>query len=87
VRISRGNRWAASCSLTAYSRTVQGEGTDRPLGISENIYDRWRKRHGSTDVSGGRRLRELEAENARLKRLPAERDLEIDAIREVLRIV
>ena len=32
-----------------------------------------------------RRLRELEAENARLKRLLAERDLEIDAIRDVLR--
>jgi len=36
-------------------------------------------------VSEVRRLRELEAENARLKRLLAERDLEIDAIREVLR--
>jgi putative transposase len=32
-----------------------------------------------------RRLRELEAENARLKRLLAERDLEIDAMRDVLR--
>jgi putative transposase len=37
------------------------------------------------EVSEVRRLRELEAENARLKRLLAERDLEIDAIREVLR--
>lgn len=36
-------------------------------------------------VSEVHRLRELEAENARLKRLLAERDLEIDAIREVLR--
>jgi len=37
------------------------------------------------EVSEVRRLRELEGENARLKRLLAERDLEIDAIREVLR--
>ena len=36
-------------------------------------------------VSEVRRLRELEAENARLKRLLAERDLELDAIRDVLR--
>jgi putative transposase len=36
-------------------------------------------------VSEVRRLRELEAENARLKRLLAERDLEIDAMRDVLR--
>lgn len=37
---------------------------------------------GTSEV---RRLRELESENARLKRLLAERDLEIDAIKEVLR--
>jgi putative transposase len=54
-------------------------------GISENTFYRWRKRYGSMEVSEVRRLRELEAENARLKRLLAERDLEIDAIREVLR--
>ena len=36
-------------------------------------------------VSEVRRLRELEAENARLKRLLTERDLEIDAIKDVLR--
>ena len=54
-------------------------------GISENTFYRWRKRYGSMEVSEVRRLRELEGENARLKRLLAERDLEIDAIREVLR--
>jgi putative transposase len=54
-------------------------------GISENTFYRWRKRYGSMEISEVRRLRELEAENARLKRLLAERDLEIDAIREVLR--
>jgi len=54
-------------------------------GISENTFYRWRKRHGGVEVSEVRRLRELEDENARLKRLLAERDLEIDAIREVLR--
>jgi len=54
-------------------------------GISENTFCRWRKRYGSMEVSEVRRLRELEAENARLKRLLAKRDLEIDAIREVLR--
>ncbi len=54
-------------------------------GISENTCYRWRRRYGDMQVSEVRRLRELEAENARLKRLLAERDVEIDAIREVLR--
>jgi putative transposase len=54
-------------------------------GIAETTFYRWRKRYGEMGVSEVRRLRELEAENARLKRLLAERDLEIDAIREVLR--
>ena len=51
--------------------------------ISESAFYRWRKRYGDLQVSEVRR--ELESENARLKRLLAERDLEIDAIREVLR--
>ena len=53
--------------------------------ISENTFYRWRKRYGDMQVSEVKRLRELEAENARLKRLLAERDLELDAIRETLR--
>lgn len=54
-------------------------------GISESAFYRWRKRYGDLQVSEVRRLRELEAENARLKRMLAERDLELDAIRETLR--
>ena len=53
--------------------------------ISENTFYRWRKRYGDMQVSEVKRLRELEAENARLKRLLAERDPELDAIRETLR--
>lgn len=54
-------------------------------GVSEQTFYRWRKRYGNMQVDEVRRLRELEAENARLKRLLAESALEIDAIREVLR--
>jgi putative transposase len=54
-------------------------------GVSEQTFYRWRKRYGGTQVDEVKRLRELEAENARLKRLLAESALEIDAIREVLR--
>jgi len=54
-------------------------------GISEQTFYRWKRRYGDMPVSEVKRLRELEAENARLKRLLAERDLEIDAIKDVLR--
>jgi putative transposase len=54
-------------------------------GHHKSAFYRWRKRYGDLQVSEVRRLRELESENARLKRLLAERDLEIHAIRVVLR--
>jgi len=46
-----------------------------------------RKRYGALDVADVRRLRELEAENARLKKMLAERDLEIDVMKEVAKKV
>lgn len=54
-------------------------------GISEQTWYRWKKKFGKMDVSDVRRLRELEKENARLKRLVAERDLDIDAMQEVIK--
>lgn len=56
----------------------------RAHSISENTFYKWRQKYGGIEVSEARRLRELEKENARLKRLLAERDIEIDAMKEVL---
>jgi putative transposase len=56
----------------------------RQHGISEHTYYRWRRRFSSMEVEDVKRLRALERENARLKRLVAERDLEIDVMRELL---
>ena len=49
---------------------------------AETVYS-WRRAFGGMDVNEVRRLKELERENARLKRLLAERDLEIDVMKEV----
>jgi len=54
-------------------------------GISEQTWYRWNKKFSRMNVPDVRRLRDLEKENSRLKRLVAERDLEIDAMREVLK--
>ena len=51
--------------------------------VSEQTIYAWRKRYGEPEVSDVRRLRELEQENDRLKRLVAERDLEIDLMRDI----
>jgi putative transposase len=52
-------------------------------GVSEQTIYTWRKRFGGFEASDVRRLRQLEAENARLKKLVAERDLEIEVMKEV----
>lgn len=56
----------------------------RGHGVSEQTFYRWRRKYGGMAEKDVRRLRELDRENARLKRLLAERDLEIDALRELL---
>lgn len=53
-------------------------------GIAENTFYRWRRKFGGLDIPEARRLKELVAENARLKRLLAERDLEVDVMKQVL---
>ncbi len=56
----------------------------REQGIAEATFYRWRKQFGGMTVTEAQRLRDLEKENARLKRLLAERDLEVDALKELL---
>ena len=52
-------------------------------GISEQTIYTWRKRFGAMQSDDVRRLRQLETENARLKKLVAERDLEIEVMKEI----
>jgi putative transposase len=51
--------------------------------LSEQTIYVWRKRFGTIAASEVRRLKALEAENARLKKLVAERDLEIEVMKEI----
>src|SRR4029450_6764541 len=53
------------------------------LGVSAATYHRWRAQYGGLKADDVRRLKELEGENARLKRLLAEAELEKDALREL----
>jgi putative transposase len=53
------------------------------LEVSEATYHRWRAQYGGLKADDVRRLKELEGENTRLKRLLAEAELEKDALREL----
>jgi putative transposase len=55
----------------------------RKHGISEQTIYRWKQKYGGMEVSDARRLRKLELENQRLKRLVAERDLAIEVMKEI----
>jgi putative transposase len=64
------------------------EGTDltevlRHLEVSESSWHRWRAQYGGMKTDDVKRLRELERENARLKKVVADKSLEIDMLKEL----
>jgi len=56
----------------------------RRHGISEQSFYRWKAKYGGMDVSDALRLKELETENAKLKRLLAEAHLDNAALKDVV---
>jgi putative transposase len=56
----------------------------RRHGVAENTVYRWKSKFGGMEVSEARRLRELEQENAKLKRLLAEAELDKAALKELV---
>lgn len=70
VELGKGQTIAAVCRL---------------LAVTEQTYFRWRKEYGGLKVDQARRFKELEQENARLKRLLAEAELDKAILREAAR--
>lgn len=74
--------------IAILQQAEKGETTIQALckqhSITETTFYRWRKVYGGMSVSEASRLKELQKENARLKRLLAERDLALDALQEYL---
>ena len=56
----------------------------RQIGVTEQTYYRWRKDYGGMRIEQAKRLKVLEKENMRLKRLVAEKELDIQILRETL---
>jgi transposase-like protein len=57
----------------------------KELGISEQTYHRWRNQYGGMKADDAKRLKELERENATLKRIVADKELEVVALKEIAR--
>ena len=56
----------------------------RKHGVSEPTFYKWRSKYGGMEVSDAKRLKTLEDENARLKRLLAESMMDVSTLREML---
>ena len=69
-------------ALTAEGATVAEAA--KKVGVSEQSIYRWKNQYGGMDKSEVKRLKELEKENARLKKLLAEKDLDLDILKEAL---
>ena len=84
----KANQHSAEQIIRILAQAEQGTQTVgevcREYGIAETTFYRWRNAYGGMPVSEVQRLKELEKENARLKRLLAERMLEVDALKELL---
>jgi len=70
--------------LKAHERGVSVAELSRQNGVTEQTIYRWKAKYAGMEVSEAKRLRELEAENARLKKLLAESDLDNAALKEIV---
>jgi putative transposase len=84
----RTSRFSAEQVVGILKEHEAGAGTAevcRRHGISQQTLYRWRQKYGGLDRNDATRLKALEDENARLKRLVAEQALDLQALRDLLR--
>lgn len=83
----RKSRFTEEQIIAVLTEQERGSGTMevcRKHGISPATFYKWKAKFGGMDVSDARKLRSLEAENAKLKRLLADAHLDISALKDVL---
>ena len=80
---ARANRQEAQRGRQALGRGPPSRRSQKALEISEQNYHRWRAQYGGMKADEVKRLKELKRENAQLKRLVADKELENLALREI----
>ncbi len=84
---SKGTRYTEEQTIRILKEVESGISVAeicRKYGVSEQTVYRWRNKYGGLDASELQRLRELEADNSRLKRIVAQQALDIDVLKEVM---
>jgi len=71
-------------AIKQHESGVKVEELCRKLGISSGTFYNWRSKFAGLEVNEAKRLKELEAENNKLKRLLADKLLEVEAMKDVL---
>lgn len=71
-------------SLKEHEAGAKVDDICRRLGISGGTFYNWRSKYGGLEVNEAKRLRDLESENSRLKKLLAEKLLENEALKDVV---
>jgi putative transposase len=83
----RKSRFTEGQILAVLAEGEAGGGTDalcRRHGISRNTFYHWRKKYGGLGVPEAKRLKQLEDENRRLKRVVADQALNIQVLKDLL---
>jgi len=70
-------------TLTRLKNGTSAKELGREIGVSESAIYNWRKKYRNMTISEAKRLRELEAENTKLKKLVAEQALDIAMLKDV----
>lgn len=87
----RTSRYTEEQIILALRKQESGQATVaqicREMGFSDATFYKYKRKFGGMNVSEAKRLRELERENSRLKRLLSERTLELDVLQDALKKV
>lgn len=84
---SKGKRYSQEQIIRILREIENGTAVaevSRKYNVSENTVYRWKSRYGEMEAAELQRLKELEGENNRLKRIVAQQALDIDALKELL---
>lgn len=82
----KGKRFKEEQIIAALKQAERGQPTKeicRQIGVTQTTFYRWKSKYGGMEVSDARKLKELEHENARLKKLVAEQALDIQILKDV----
>jgi len=84
MRKSRLTEEQIIAALKEHAAGAPAKELGRRLGVGVETLYRWKRKYGGMEVSEARRLRALEDENGRLKRIVADQALDITALKDVL---